>query len=125
MQCMHTCGTIVTDPEMLCGVAGITRHGRRLQCMHKPLVLRSFVPLCRDSHVWSTSALLYYAQGGSAGNDLIFAVAIAEDGSVVLAGRTNGSWVGENAGQSDFAAVKLQADGKEIWRWQVLMICCC
>lgn len=48
------------------------------------------------------------------------AVAIGEDGSVVLAGKTSGHWAGEADGMTfDFAAVKLDADGREMWRWQV------
>lgn len=42
------------------------------------------------------------------------------DGSVVLAGMTYGVWTGaDTGGHSEFAAVKLDATGKEKWRWQV------
>lgn len=51
--------------------------------------------------------------------DNIYAAAAGEAGSVVLAGSTNGQWGGPNAGGSDFAAVKLNAAGVEIGRWQV------
>lgn len=51
---------------------------------------------------------------------MFYGAAMGEDGSVVLAGSTEGSWDGERAGDvSDFAAVKLNADGEEVWRWQV------
>lgn len=37
----------------------------------------------------------------------------------MLAGRTDGNWNGTNDGYFDAAAVKLDADGKVLWRWQV------
>ena len=48
--------------------------------------------------------------------------AVGDDDSVVLAGYTAGNWSGVHSGEfeSDFAAVKLDAEGKELWRWQVL-----
>lgn len=30
-----------------------------------------------------------------------------------------GDWAGSNLGEDDFVAAKLDADGIEIWRWQV------
>ena len=40
----------------------------------------------------------------------------------MLAGLANGSWGGDYAGGTfDFAAVKLDASGDEVWKWQV---CC-
>lgn len=44
---------------------------------------------------------------------------MADDGSVVLAGRTSGNWSGTNAGSVDMAAVKLDAEGDIVWKWQV------
>eukprot|EP00752_Nemacystus_decipiens_P013341 g11811.t1 len=41
------------------------------------------------------------------------------NGSYVLAGRTEGSWDGTNAGGSDVAAVELDPEGNELWRFQV------
>ncbi len=41
------------------------------------------------------------------------------DGSVVLVGATTGAWDGVMTGISDFAAVALDEDGLELWRWQV------
>lgn len=46
-------------------------------------------------------------------------VSMTEDGSFVLAGRTDGDWGAVNSGGHDFAAVMLDADGIELWRWQV------
>lgn len=47
---------------------------------------------------------------------------MAEDGSIVLAGYTVGSWDGSeaNAGEEDFVVVKLDKDGNELWHWQVI-----
>lgn len=48
-----------------------------------------------------------------------WAAAARADGSIVLAGRTQGDWGGELVGTTDFAAVALDEDGAELWRWQV------
>ncbi|CAN0520534.1 unnamed protein product, partial [Scytosiphon promiscuus] len=49
---------------------------------------------------------------GGSGFDRLNAVAMAKDGSCVLAGYTSGDWdVQYNVGGNDFAAVKLDADG--------------
>ncbi|CAN0524899.1 unnamed protein product, partial [Scytosiphon promiscuus] len=37
------------------------------------------------------------------------------EGSVLLVGDTSGNWTGVNAGSFDFAAVKLDASGNELW----------
>ena len=37
----------------------------------------------------------------------------------MLAGHTTGNWSGVNAGEPDFAACELDANGSEVWRWQV------
>lgn len=58
-------------------------------------------------------------QGGTEKQDLILNAVMVDNGSVVLAGLTTGNWSGENAGVVDFAAVKLDAEGVEVWRWQV------
>ena len=59
------------------------------------------------------------SQNGTDGQDEIRAILLGDDGSVVLAGYTHGNWSGLNAGEADFAACKLDADGREVWRWQV------
>lgn len=65
-------------------------------------------------------AALFFEQNGTTGADTLKAAAVGADGSVVLAGATAGSWSGANLrGFSDFAAVKLDSGGKELWRWQV------
>lgn len=58
-------------------------------------------------------------QDGSDANDAAHAVAMAEDGSVVLGGLVKGDWATEFNGGSDLAACKLLADGTLDWAWQV------
>ncbi|CAM9911136.1 unnamed protein product, partial [Laminaria digitata] len=58
-------------------------------------------------------------QNGTSGNDTLQAMAVQDDGTIVLGGSTNGDWDGPNAGGFDFAVVALDAGGREIWRWQV------
>ncbi|CAM9876744.1 unnamed protein product, partial [Ectocarpus fasciculatus] len=45
-------------------------------------------------------------------------VAALSDGSVVLAGTTDGDYAGTNAGAHDFAVVKLTEEGVLEWTWQ-------
>lgn len=47
------------------------------------------------------------------------AVAVQADGTIILGGYTDGDWSGSNSGGYDVAIVALDADGSEIWRWQV------
>lgn len=56
---------------------------------------------------------------GTQSFNTIFGAAMGDDGSVVLAGATNGSWNNSNDDSEDFAAIKLAADGTVRWRWQV------
>ena len=58
-------------------------------------------------------------KGGTNVGDYCYAVAMADDGSVVVGGYTEGDWSGDNAGDNDFVAVKLDATGEEVWVWQV------
>ncbi|CAN0100846.1 unnamed protein product, partial [Sphacelaria rigidula] len=61
---------------------------------------------------------LWRWQEGTPLADKIFATAVTEDGSIILAGYTEGNWGGTSAGGSDMAAVKLSSDGELLWRWQ-------
>ncbi|CAM9524878.1 unnamed protein product, partial [Ectocarpus sp. 13 AM-2016] len=61
---------------------------------------------------------LWMWQDGTVGDDVFRGVAIQADGSIILAGTTEGDWDGPNAGGGDFAMVALSADGEELWRWQ-------
>lgn len=60
-------------------------------------------------------------QEGSDGKDVAITASALDDGGVVVAGYYNGtSWSGTtSAGETDFAAVKLNSDGTVAWRWQV------
>lgn len=58
-------------------------------------------------------------QDGTPEEDDLVEVILTPDGSIVLAGYTRGDWDGQNAGEADFAAIKLDAEGNEIWRLQV------
>lgn len=58
-------------------------------------------------------------QEGTSASDKMFGAAILGDDSVVITGYTEGDWAQTNAGGSDFCAVRLSADGTEVWRWQV------
>lgn len=61
-------------------------------------------------------------QSGTSVDDSFFAVAMATDGTVVLAGETEGGWSGKPSGGSDFVAMKLDEQGLELWRWQVALV---
>lgn len=60
--------------------------------------------------------------GAGSGENLLHACTALEDGSVILAGSTEGDWAGTHSGGTDFALVKLNALGLEEWRWQVFTI---
>ena len=44
---------------------------------------------------------------------------MADDGSVIVAGYTEGDWGEVNAGSNDFVAVKLDVAGEQVCVWQV------
>lgn len=54
------------------------------------------------------------------GEDVWWNAAAGDDGSFVLAGWTDGEWGDSFDTSLDFAAVKLDANGVELWRWQVI-----
>lgn len=67
---------------------------------------------------------LFHLQAGRMGNGdtIAYAAAARSDGSVVLAGSTFGAsetTFSETVGYSDFAAVAIDEDGNELWRWKV------
>lgn len=62
---------------------------------------------------------LVFQQDGTVNADFLRAASVLGDGSVLLVGYTWGDWNNLNAGQEDFAAVILDVDGVELWRWQV------
>ncbi|CAN0006742.1 unnamed protein product, partial [Sphacelaria rigidula] len=62
--------------------------------------------------------VLWSWQGGTGGKDKLQAAAMASDGSVLLAGYSDGVWEGSNQGGIDLAVVKLSADGEVEWKRQ-------
>ena len=61
-------------------------------------------------------------QGGTGSADVGSAIAMWEDGSIVLAGETEGDWNGTNLGLIDLAAFKLNEDGTLQWKFQVTQL---
>lgn len=59
-------------------------------------------------------------QDGTQADDVFYDVAAVVDGSMILAGTTNGTWVSTHAGGPDFAVMKLDSNGTIAWKWQVL-----
>lgn len=55
--------------------------------------------------IGDASFLFRGAQGGTTADDAAHAVAVTENGDVVLAGYTRGDWTTQNLGGSDFAVV--------------------
>lgn len=62
------------------------------------------------------------AQDGTEENDEVSAVEITENGVVILSGYTEGAFSGDNAGADDMVAIALDAEGSELWRWQVSLV---
>lgn len=62
-----------------------------------------------------------FGQDGTEEFDSISAAVVGHDASVILAGYSIGNWSGTALGRADFAAVKLDAGGNELWRWQVCL----
>ena len=58
----------------------------------------------------------YVAQNGTPEEDRIYGIFIDDDDSVVLAGTTEGTWANVSRGDHDFAVVKLDQNGAELWR---------
>lgn len=44
---------------------------------------------------------------------------VDDDDSFVVVGHTTQDFGGVSAGSFDFIAIRLDADGNEVWRWQV------
>ena len=54
--------------------------------------------------------------------DRAYGIFADDDESVVLTGHTNGLWSIASSGATDWAAVKLDENGNELWRWQVTQL---
>ncbi|CAM9807714.1 unnamed protein product, partial [Ascophyllum nodosum] len=66
----------------------------------------------------NNGSLLWKWQNGTSREDYLNGVAIAQDGSIVVEGGTNGSYHRENEGGLDFVAMKLDSNGSVQWAWQ-------
>lgn len=60
-----------------------------------------------------------FLKDGTEERDVLDGVAVGQDGSIVMAGSSAGAWTTKHDGLGDFVAVKLDANGTELWRWQV------
>lgn len=58
-------------------------------------------------------------KGGTEEDDYCNGVAMANDGSIIVAGESSGDWGDAMAGFDNFVAVKLDAAGEQIWVWLV------
>lgn len=65
---------------------------------------------------------LIYSQEGTTANEIISSAVMTSDENIVLSGVTWGDFDGMQIGSYDAAAVKLDADGKELWRYQVEIV---
>lgn len=61
-------------------------------------------------------------QAGTPEDEHLRGGAVGSDGSTVLVGHSKGDWNGTNAGDYDFVALKVDAQGEIIWKWQVKTI---
>lgn len=102
---------------------GATTTGRMKTLLRPRSISRIVVCVSLLSRMLGLLKFLPDRQGDSGDYDHGLAVAIADDESIVLAGTTHGSWGSNNAGTSDFAAVKLNSTGQEVWRWQASPSC--
>jgi WW domain len=67
----------------------------------------------------SSGSEVWRYQIGTSAEDRASSVAIdPSDSSIVLTGYTYGSLIGSNAGRADMFAIKLNASGSEMWRYQ-------
>lgn len=61
-----------------------------------------------------------FYQGGTSGEERLFAVLAGEADSFFLFGRTGGVLEDFSVGRTDLAVIKLDENGTELWRWQVI-----
>ena len=58
-------------------------------------------------------------QNGTLEDDHLEGVVLESTGTHVFYGITRGDWSGTNAGGYDWAALKVDAQGDILWKWQV------
>ena len=66
-----------------------------------------------------------HLQNGTTEEDRSYGIAVDSDDTVVLTAYTAGGWGSSSSGEFDFAAVKLDENGVELWRWQVTQLDWC
>ena len=114
LLCVTRCKWFGNEVALECGKCGSSDIRKRLPyehvCPRMALTRKNYVSLLFLSQL--------FRQTGTAGEDSFNAAALTHNNSVVLAGYTYGNWNG-NVGGGDFAAVKLDSEGNELWRWQV------
>lgn len=65
------------------------------------------------------SVPLFVCQDGTESDDTFTSAVVGEDGLAILSGTSDGDWGGISKGDTDFAAIQIDRDGGELWRWQV------
>lgn len=58
-------------------------------------------------------------QNGTEEDGYIEAAIGVDDGSVIIAGYTYGSYGAVNVGSSDFLVAKIGSNGNPVWQWQI------
>jgi hypothetical protein len=66
----------------------------------------------------SDGTLLWSAVIGTTVEDIVNAVGVDDAGNVLVAGRTRGAFVGQNAGQTDVFVRAFDTSGAELWTRQ-------
>lgn len=72
----------------------------------------------------SPDPIPFVLQNGTTGVDTWGSILAHADGSVTLGGTSWGAWDATNFGSGDFAALKLDENGTEVYRWQVINPSC-
>lgn len=72
-----------------------------------------------SAHSTASPTSLLHTQNGTTGDDRLQSVVMTADEGIVLSGYTTGDFSGTQIGWYDAAVVKLDADGEELWRYQV------
>ncbi|MGQ9651721.1 MAG: SBBP repeat-containing protein [Phycisphaerae bacterium] len=95
---------------MECGVARLRLAGRR-----SALVVLSLTMLTASQALAQADVKVWTRLVGSTNYDLGYAVAVDPDGNCIVAGATQGSLAGSNAGRYDMFAAKYDPSGNRLW----------
>lgn len=80
---------------------------------------QSFCLIKTAPTVWFCYCVCVSPQDGTEEDEALYGMAVGGDGSIVLVGGSPGVWTTQHEDEWDFVAVKLDANGNEVWRWQV------